>query len=141
MLACMRMPARAVVVMAALALAAFVATAFEVGPLHRAYCLLDGRDGWVIELSGDLVTPENVRDVVDAQTSCASVHVRYVDWNEVEEGRLAEDLVPRIWVRPGEIIYVLVEGTEGQASDIDCPILNGGNRNSVECDRPLLIPG
>jgi hypothetical protein len=95
----------------ALSIVAFI---FDAGPLHAARCLVDGRDGWNVEYPQDATTADETKEVIP---SCVSVHIGYVDWNEVEEGDLAIVPSARDWFGYGDSITLWVEGTSAQATD------------------------
>lgn len=91
-----------------------VALMFDTGPLHAARCLVDGRDGWIVEYPRDAATADEVIEVIP---SCVSVHVGYVNWNKVDEGDLAVALPPRDWFGYGDSIRLWVEGSSAEATD------------------------
>lgn len=103
--------------------ASILAAVFAAGPIHALRCVVEGRDGWTVELPSDLLTPEDVKRAVQAQTTCVSVEVGYVDWGIVGEGQLAVPVNgPRTWVPLGGAIEIWVEGSAAQASEPCAPL-------------------
>ena len=92
-------------------------------PLRALGCLVDGRDGWIVELPSDARTAQDVRQAVRAQTECVPVDVGYVNWNLVPEGSLAFPVdASRTWVPGGGAIKVWVEGSPEDATDACAPM-------------------
>lgn len=103
--------------------AALGVVAVKSPPFHALRCAVSGRDGWIVELPPHPRTPDEVRQTVQAQTSCVPVEEGYVNWNLVEEGLLAVPVSsPRMAVESGGTIKVWVEGTAEQASDRCAPL-------------------
>lgn len=112
-------------------LVAFVA--FDAGPLHAASCFWDGgRDGWFVEYQPGLRTPADVEAVIREETTCVSIELRYVDYDEVPEGHLITEPCCRDWLKMGEPVVLWVEGSPDQAVE-ECKLLGPDRAPRVDC--------
>lgn len=80
------------------------------GPIHSAYCLLEGRDGWIVDLPANPESPEEIQVAVREQTRCVRVILVPVESDGTKDGTIVavEGAPPRTWVPYGGAIRVFV---------------------------------
>lgn len=79
-------------------------------PEEALRCLLQGRNGWELELPSAPVTEDAYRTAIEAQTDCVSVDATYIDTGSANDGFVLEPTNTKIWVGYGEPVYITVEG-------------------------------
>jgi hypothetical protein len=126
-----RLSAAALLFTVSVSIAAFVF--LDAGPFHALSCLVDGRDGWLVEYPTSAVTADEIIETVRQETTCVPVNVGYVDWDRVPEGQLARPPKFRDWFRLGAALQLWVEGSADQAIDPCRPL---GPRMSPPSDCP-----